>query len=130
MSGRVERDVRCKANPVHCVRMVHFMRNALVLVPKGTQHMVAATILSVFVQPDPTSAPEPVATRRRQLTTTHWSQAWSMDATCQGATAPGQRCLRFGRAKADLPRRGELVILAFGTSHRARSPLRGSALAQ
>jgi putative transposase len=34
----------------------HFMRNALALVPKGTQQMVAATIRTVFVQPDPSSA--------------------------------------------------------------------------
>jgi putative transposase len=34
------------------------MRNALALVPKGTQQMVAATIRTVFVQPDPASARE------------------------------------------------------------------------
>jgi transposase-like protein len=38
--------------------MVHFMRNALCLVPKGTQQMVAATIRTVFVQPDPATARE------------------------------------------------------------------------
>src|SRR6266536_994039 len=36
----------------------HFMRNALCLVPKGTQQMVAATIRTVFVQPDAVSARE------------------------------------------------------------------------
>jgi transposase-like protein len=36
----------------------HFMRNALCLVPKGTQQMVAATIRTVFVQPDATTARE------------------------------------------------------------------------
>src|SRR5438552_3755603 len=36
----------------------HFMRNALALVPKGAQQMVAATIRTVFVQPDPASARE------------------------------------------------------------------------
>lgn len=36
----------------------HFMRNALSLVPKGMQQMVAATIRTVFVQPDPVSARE------------------------------------------------------------------------
>jgi transposase-like protein len=36
----------------------HFMRNALCLVPKGTQQMVAATIRTVFVQPDASSARE------------------------------------------------------------------------
>ena len=36
----------------------HFMRNALALVPKATQQMVAATIRTVFVQPDSTSARE------------------------------------------------------------------------
>src|ERR687883_1098021 len=36
----------------------HFMRSALALVPKSAQQMVAATIRTVFVQPDPTSARE------------------------------------------------------------------------
>ncbi len=36
----------------------HFMRNALGLVPKGAQQMVAATIRTVFVQPDAASARE------------------------------------------------------------------------
>ncbi len=36
----------------------HFMRNALALVPKAAQQMVAATIRTVFVQPDPANARE------------------------------------------------------------------------
>ena len=36
----------------------HFMRNALALVRKGAQQMVAATIRTVFVQPDPQAARE------------------------------------------------------------------------
>jgi putative transposase len=36
----------------------HFMRNVLCLVPKGAQQMVAATIRTVFVQPDAASAHE------------------------------------------------------------------------
>jgi transposase-like protein len=36
----------------------HFMRNALALVQKGAQQMVAATIRTVFVQPDAASARE------------------------------------------------------------------------
>jgi transposase-like protein len=36
----------------------HFMRNVLCLVPKGAQQMVAATIRTVFVQPDAASARE------------------------------------------------------------------------
>jgi transposase-like protein len=36
----------------------HFMRNALSLVPKSAQPMVAATIRTVFFQPDPASARE------------------------------------------------------------------------
>ena len=36
----------------------HFIRNALSLVPKTAQQMVAATIRTVFVQPDATSARE------------------------------------------------------------------------
>ena len=35
---------------------MHFVRNALALVPKGLQPMVAATIRTVFVQPDAASA--------------------------------------------------------------------------
>jgi len=37
---------------------VHFMRNALALVPKVAQQMVAATIRTVFAQPDAASAQE------------------------------------------------------------------------
>lgn len=37
---------------------VHFVRNALASVPKGAQQMVAATIRTVFVQPDAASARE------------------------------------------------------------------------
>jgi hypothetical protein len=41
-----------------CVRMVHFMRNALSLVPKAAQQMVGATIRTIFAQPDAQSARE------------------------------------------------------------------------
>ena len=37
---------------------VHFLRNALALVPKSAQQMVAATIRTVFAQPDAASARE------------------------------------------------------------------------
>jgi transposase-like protein len=37
---------------------VHFVRNALALVPKAAQQMVAATIRTVFVQPDAATAHE------------------------------------------------------------------------
>ena len=37
---------------------VHFMRNALAMVPKAASQMVAATIRTVFVQPDAASARE------------------------------------------------------------------------
>ena len=37
---------------------VHFLRNALALVPKAAQQMVAATIRTVFAQPDAASARE------------------------------------------------------------------------
>jgi transposase-like protein len=37
---------------------VHFVRNALALVPKRAGQLVAATIRTVFAQPDPTSAHE------------------------------------------------------------------------
>jgi putative transposase len=36
--------------------MVHFMRNALSLVPKAAQQMVGATIRTVFAQPDSKTA--------------------------------------------------------------------------
>jgi len=58
VGGRLERYDGRETNPVDCVRMVHFMRNALCLVPKGTQQMVAATIRTVFVQPDAATARE------------------------------------------------------------------------
>jgi transposase-like protein len=35
---------------------VHFLRNALALVPKAAQHLVAATIRTVFAQPTPETA--------------------------------------------------------------------------
>jgi putative transposase len=38
--------------------MVHFVRNALGLVPKSAAQMVAATIRTVFAQPDPVTARE------------------------------------------------------------------------
>jgi putative transposase len=38
--------------------MVHFMRNALSLVPKAAQQMVGTTIRTVFAQPDTQSARE------------------------------------------------------------------------
>jgi putative transposase len=38
--------------------MVHFVRNALALVPKSAAQMVAATIRTVFVQPDAATARE------------------------------------------------------------------------
>ncbi|GIW07522.1 MAG: hypothetical protein KatS3mg060_2327 [Dehalococcoidia bacterium] len=37
---------------------VHFLRNVLALVPKAAQEMVAATIRTVFVQPDAAAARE------------------------------------------------------------------------
>jgi len=36
--------------------MVHFVRNALALVPKSAQQLVAATIRTVFAQPEPEMA--------------------------------------------------------------------------
>ena len=38
--------------------MVHFMRNALSLVPKAAQRLVGATIRTVFLQPNAESARE------------------------------------------------------------------------
>jgi putative transposase len=38
--------------------MAHFVRNALALVPKAAQQMVAATIRTAFVQPEPAAARE------------------------------------------------------------------------
>jgi putative transposase len=58
MGTREERDHRGEVNPVDCVRMVHFMRDALGLVPKSAQQMYAATIRTVFAQPDAAAARE------------------------------------------------------------------------
>ena len=41
-----------------CVRMVHFVRNALALVPTGLQPLGASTIRTVFAQPDAATAHE------------------------------------------------------------------------
>ena len=41
---------------VDCVRIVHWMRNALAHVPKGQQTMVAAALRQAFLQPDQESA--------------------------------------------------------------------------
>jgi len=68
---------------------VHFMRNTLALVPKTAASMVAATIRTVFVQPDPASAREqwqrvidnlgPSFPRLAHLAflQEHWLQIWS-----------------------------------------------------
>jgi transposase-like protein len=80
---------------------VHFVRNALALVPKSAAPMVAATIRTVFAQPDPVSAREQwrrvadnVRSRHERLATLlddaepdvlaylafpheHWRQIWS-----------------------------------------------------
>jgi len=48
---------------------VHFMRNALSLVPKAAQQMVGATIRTVFAQPDATSAHQQWAKGLRRLPT-------------------------------------------------------------
>jgi transposase-like protein len=80
---------------------VHFMRDALGLVPKSGQQMVAATIRTVFAQPDPSAAREqwrrvadtfrPRFARLAELMDTaeadvlaylafpagHWRQVWS-----------------------------------------------------
>ena len=47
-----------EAQRVDCVRIVHWMRNALAHVPKGQQSMVAAALRQAFIQPD-----RPTATR-------------------------------------------------------------------
>ena len=80
---------------------MHFMRDALGLVPKSAQQMVAATIRTVFAQPDASAAREqwrrvpdsfrPPFARLAELLdeaepdvlaylafpTEHWSQVWS-----------------------------------------------------
>ena len=105
---------------------VHFMRNALALVPKAAQPMVGATIRTVFAQPDADSAREQwrrVADGFRarfpklaQLLDEaeadvlaypafpgeHWRQIWSnnpLERAQQGGQAPHQR-------GGDLPQRG------------------------
>src|SRR3954464_967634 len=51
-----ERNRRGETDRVDCVRIVHFMRNALAHVPKGQHTMVAAAIRQAFIQPDRESA--------------------------------------------------------------------------
>jgi putative transposase len=82
---------------------VHFVRDALALVPKNAQQMVAATIRTVFVQPDAASArttwrtvgesfrgrfPRPTAMLTEaeddvlayaNFPSAHWHQVWSTD---------------------------------------------------
>src|SRR4051794_2370844 len=51
-----ERHRRGETDRVDCVRIVHWMRNALAYVPKGQQTMVAAALRQAFLQPDPDGA--------------------------------------------------------------------------
>ena len=102
---------------------VHFVRNALALVPKGAAEMVAATIRTVFVQPDPQTAREQwrkvadgFRPRYPRLATLldeaeedvlaylafpreHWRQIWSNNCQFAGENAPalyGQSAPRLG----------------------------------
>ncbi len=47
-----ERNRHSEANRVDCVRIVHWMRNALSYVPKAHQSMAAAALRQAHVQPD------------------------------------------------------------------------------
>ena len=69
----------------------HFMRNALCLVPKSTQQMVAATIRTVFVQPDAAAAREQWRRVADQLRARF--HAWP---SC--STTPKTRCWRIWRS--------------------------------
>ena len=73
----------------------HFMRNALCLVPKGTQQMVAATIRTVFVQPDAATAREQWRRVADQLRPAFhaWHSCW---------TTPRTRCWRIWRSRRAL----------------------------
>ena len=51
-----ERQRRGETDRVDCVRIVHWMRNALAHVPKGQHTMVAAAIRQAFLQPDAAAA--------------------------------------------------------------------------
>jgi putative transposase len=50
-AGAGKRQRHRKPNRVDCVRIVHWLRNALAYVPKGQQSMVAAALRQVFLQP-------------------------------------------------------------------------------
>jgi putative transposase len=87
----------------------HLMRSALALVPKSAQQMVAATIRTVFVQPDPTSARE----QWRKVAylafpPEHWRQAWSNN--------PSERLNRELKRRTDVvgifPNEAALIRLA------------------
>ena len=60
---------------------VHFVRNALALVPKSAAQLVAATIRTVFAQPEPEMARAALAAGRRRLP----------PALSQAGRAPGRR---------------------------------------
>jgi putative transposase len=51
-----ERQRHAEAQRVNCVRIVHWMRNALAHVPKGQQTMVAAALRQAFLQADQANA--------------------------------------------------------------------------
>jgi putative transposase len=53
-----ERHRRDKPNCVDCVRIVHFMRNALAHVGSGQRSMVAALLRTIFTQESETAARE------------------------------------------------------------------------
>ena len=60
-----ERHRYAEVDRVDCVRIVHWMRNALSYVPKGQQSMASAALRQAFIQPDrPTRQPD-AAPRRR-----------------------------------------------------------------
>jgi putative transposase len=60
---------------------VHFVRNVLALVPKTAAEMVAATIRTVFMQPD------------AQSTREQWRNHPQVDSLCQAPTGNEWRCL-------------------------------------
>jgi putative transposase len=97
---------------------VHFMRNLLARVPKGHSEMVAATVRTVFAQPDPTSTrdqlrlvadsfrerypavsdlllePEADVTAYASFPQPHWKKIWS--------TNPLERLMREIKRRADV----------------------------
>ena len=113
---RPSRDLRSPPRPEGCdreglprsiVAAVHFMRNALAKVPRAKAQMVAATIKTIFVQPD-----------RAHI-------AHQLDEVADRARSPvsRRRRLQLREAEPDLPARSVAFPIAHWTKIWSTNPL-------